>query len=390
MDKIMPRTMQHCLLIVFPLVACLLAISNAKATFQQPTEPGKTTTVTVDALQNNGTLSATIVRSPDALAAESGLIGDVEISFVPEMGLVITTGKKVDVQRVNDLIAQIKKQSAKSGDEDEDEDEDEDMDDEDEGDDEDEDDEDEEDDDRDRKKSDKHAKSPGKMPKMNVPSPRVPMQMPAHSPMHIQRPMQSPPMQSPPMQTPPMQMPGMQMPAPSPMHMPAPMYMPTPSPMHGQNLHHAAQESANHAESLELLRNINRSLQSIESMMREEKAMERAERQRTPGVPDRNWPNLGQMPPMPPMNRMQGRPNPRMQQGQAPRNFRPEFGGPNRRGNGDGPRNDGPRNDGPRNNGPRNDGPRNDGPRNDGPRNDGPRNDGPRNDGPRMELPRFQ
>ena len=313
----MPRTMQHCFLIVFPLVACLLAISNAKATYQEPTEQDKTTTVTVDAIENNGTLRATIVRSPDALAAESGLIGDVDISFVPEMGLVITKGIKEDVQRVNDLIAQIKKQSVKSRDEDEDD----------------------EDDDRDRKKSDKHAKSPIKMPKMNVPSPRVPMQMPAHSTMHIQMP--------------PMQMPGMQMPAPSPMHMPYPIQMPTPSPMQGQNLHHAAQESANHAESLELLRNINRSLQSIESMMREERAMERAERQRSPGGPDRNRPNFGQMPPMPPMNRMQGRPNPRMQQGQAPRDFRPEFGGPNRRGNGDGPRNDGPRNDGPRTETPR-------------------------------------
>ena len=372
----MPRTMQHCFLIVFPLVACLLAITNAKATYQEPTEQDKTTTVTVDALQNNGTLSATIVRSPDTLAAESGLIGDVDISFVPEMGLVITKGKKEDVQRVNELIAQIQKQSVKSRDED----------DEGEGDDDDEGDEDE---DEDRKKSDKHAKSQKKMPKMNVPSPKAPMQMPAHSTMHIQMPpMLLPPMQSPPMQMPPMQMPGMQMPAPSPMHMPAPMYMPTPSPMHGPNLHHAAQGSANHAESLELLRNINRSLQSIESMMREEKAMERAERQRSPGGPDRNRPNLGQMPPMPPMNPMQGRPNPRMQPGQLPRNFRPEFGGPNRRGNSDGPRNDGPRNDGPRNDGPRNDGPRNDGPRNDGPRNDGPRNDGPRNDGPRNDGPR--
>ncbi len=362
MDKIMPRTMQHCFLIVFPLVACLLAISKAKATYQEPTEQDKTTTVTVDASENNGTLRATIVRSPDVLAAESGLIGDVDISFVPEMGLVITKGKKEDVQRVNDLIAQIKKQSVKSRDEDENKDEEEDDDDEEDDD---------EDDDRDRKKSDKHAKSPIKMPKMNVPSPRVPM-LPAHSTMH----MQVPPMQVPPMQMPGMQMPGMQMPAPSPMHMPYPIQMPTPSPMQGQNLHHAAQESANHAESLELLRNINRSLQSIESMMREERAMERAERQRSPGGPDRTRPNLGQMPPMPAMNPMQGRPNPRMQQGQLPRNFRPEFGGPNRRGNNAGPRNDGPRNDGPRNDGPRNDGPRNDGPRQDGPRQDGPRNDG--------------
>lgn len=333
MDKIMPRTMQHCFLIVFPLVACLLAISNAKATYQEPTEQDKTTTVTVDSLQNNGTLRATIVRSPDALAAESGLVGDVDISFVPGKGVVITKRKKEDIQRVNDLIAHIKKQSVKSRDQDED----------------DEDEDDDEDDDRDRKKSDKHAKSPIQMPKMNVPSPKAPIQIPAHSTMHIQMPG---------MQIPPMQMPGMQMPVTSLMHMPYPIQMPTPSPMQGQNLHHAAQESANHAESLELLRNINRSLQSIESMMREEKAMEQAERQRSPGGPDRNRPNLGQMPPMPPMpamNPMQGRPNPRMQQGQLPRNFRPDIGGPNRRGNNAGPRDVGPRNDGPRNDGPRDD-----------------------------------
>lgn len=54
---------------------------------------------------------AAAIGSPDALAAGSGLIGDVDISFVPEMGLVIVKGSKKDVQRVLEVIDQIKKQS---------------------------------------------------------------------------------------------------------------------------------------------------------------------------------------------------------------------------------------------------------------------------------------
>jgi len=332
-DKIMTRTMQHRFLMVFPLMACLLAISNAKATYQEPAEQKASTTVTVDATQNSGTLQATIVRSPDASAGEGGLIGDVEISFVPETGVVIIKGDRKDVQQVNQVIAHIKTQSGKSR---EDEDDDDDADDEND---------DEKDDDRDHKKSDKPTKSPGKTPKMNVPSPKVPMlkhpapmQMPGHSPMHMQ-------MSG--MQMPGMQMPGMQM----------------PPPMHGQNPHHGAPDSGMHAEGLELLRNINRSLQSIESMMREDKAMEQAERQRDqrfegPKGPDR-------MHPMQSMNPMQGRPNPKMQQRRGPRNFKPEFGGPNRGGNSDGARKEGPRDQ-------------------------GPRDQGPRNDRPPMERPRFQ
>ena len=54
---------------------------------------------------------ATIVASPDSVGSGSGLIGDVDISFVPEMGLVIIKGSKRDVQRVQEVIEQIKKQS---------------------------------------------------------------------------------------------------------------------------------------------------------------------------------------------------------------------------------------------------------------------------------------
>jgi general secretion pathway protein D len=54
---------------------------------------------------------ATIVASPESVGTGSGLIGDVDISFVPEMGLVIIKGSKRDVQRVQEVIEQIKKQS---------------------------------------------------------------------------------------------------------------------------------------------------------------------------------------------------------------------------------------------------------------------------------------
>ncbi len=57
---------------------------------------------------------ATIIASPDAVSAGSGLIGDVDISFVPEMGLVIIKGSKRDVQRVQEVIEQIKKQSTET------------------------------------------------------------------------------------------------------------------------------------------------------------------------------------------------------------------------------------------------------------------------------------
>ncbi len=51
---------------------------------------------------------ATIVASPDAISAGSGPIGDVDLSFVPEMGLVIIKGDKQAVERVQEDIAATK------------------------------------------------------------------------------------------------------------------------------------------------------------------------------------------------------------------------------------------------------------------------------------------
>ena len=51
---------------------------------------------------------ASIVSSEDAIAAGSGLLGDVDISFAPEMGVVIVKGTKTDVERVQKVIEEIK------------------------------------------------------------------------------------------------------------------------------------------------------------------------------------------------------------------------------------------------------------------------------------------
>ena len=138
-----------------------------------------------------------------------------------------------------------------------------------------------------------------------------------------------------------------------------------------------------HPEVLELLTSMNRSLKSIEAMMREEKEHDRNRPEpafqhmnRTPtmlGPQNFNRP-LGPRMQMPSQGNYRG-PQPQNLDSSGPRNFAPRNDGPWNNGAAGGrPRNDGPRNDGPRNDGPRNDGPRNDGPRNDGPRNDGPRN----------------
>jgi type II secretion system protein D len=54
---------------------------------------------------------ASAIGSIDSLDTESGLFGDVQIEFVGELGLVIVRGGKRDVQRVLEVIEQIKKQS---------------------------------------------------------------------------------------------------------------------------------------------------------------------------------------------------------------------------------------------------------------------------------------
>ena len=87
------------------------------ATYQQPGQPPLEDEATTTAQVRPGTGGndrATIVASPDAISSGSGLIGDVDISFVPEMGLVIIKGSKRDVQRVQEVIEQIKKQSTET------------------------------------------------------------------------------------------------------------------------------------------------------------------------------------------------------------------------------------------------------------------------------------
>ncbi len=60
---------------------------------------------------SDGDVAATAIGSADGLGEESGLFGDVQIEFVPELGLVIVRGSKRDVQRVLQVIDEIKKQS---------------------------------------------------------------------------------------------------------------------------------------------------------------------------------------------------------------------------------------------------------------------------------------
>jgi type II secretion system protein D len=54
---------------------------------------------------------ASAIGTLETLDSESGLFGDVQIEFVNELGLVIVKGGKKDVQRVLEVIDQIKKQS---------------------------------------------------------------------------------------------------------------------------------------------------------------------------------------------------------------------------------------------------------------------------------------
>ncbi len=82
------------------------------ASYQQPVQEDDAVTGTAQIRPRTGDdAPATIVASPDSVSSGSGLIGDVDISFVPEMGLVIIKGSKRDVQRVQQVIEQIKKQS---------------------------------------------------------------------------------------------------------------------------------------------------------------------------------------------------------------------------------------------------------------------------------------
>jgi len=87
-----------------------------KASYKQPLQDEAVGTAQFNAQQNQNDENAPgmAVGSPDNLNSNTGLIGDVDISFVPEMGLVIVKGGKRDVQRVLEVIEQIKKQSSET------------------------------------------------------------------------------------------------------------------------------------------------------------------------------------------------------------------------------------------------------------------------------------
>jgi general secretion pathway protein D len=83
------------------------------ASFQQPPQDDQVAGQ-VPANQDDENAPGMAIGSPDSMGSGTGLIGDVDISFVPEMGIVIVKGGRRDVQRVLEVIEQIKKQSAET------------------------------------------------------------------------------------------------------------------------------------------------------------------------------------------------------------------------------------------------------------------------------------
>jgi type II secretory pathway component GspD/PulD (secretin) len=82
------------------------------ASYQQDGQPPQEDETGVAQLPGRGQNDqATVIGSPDSLSSGTGLIGDVDISFVNEMGLVIVKGSKKDVERVLEVIEKIKNQS---------------------------------------------------------------------------------------------------------------------------------------------------------------------------------------------------------------------------------------------------------------------------------------
>jgi type II secretory pathway component GspD/PulD (secretin) len=82
-----------------------------QASYQQPPQDDQAVGQ-VPATGDDDNAPGMAVGSPDSIGSGTGLIGDVDISFVPEMGIVIVKGGRRDVQRVLEVIEQIKKQSA--------------------------------------------------------------------------------------------------------------------------------------------------------------------------------------------------------------------------------------------------------------------------------------
>lgn len=103
--------------------ALVLPTGNAaafrNAAFQQSgtaapqTNPGNQAPVN-PGVQNPGVQNPGVQPVPQNEAATdegSGIIGDTQIQFVPELGIIIVRGAKRDTQRVLDVIAQIERQS---------------------------------------------------------------------------------------------------------------------------------------------------------------------------------------------------------------------------------------------------------------------------------------
>ncbi len=80
---------------------------------QNPEEEEMTEAVVGQPGQNPDEQAAAI-GSVESLSTESGLFGNVQIEFVSELGLVIIRGNKRDVQRVLEVVDQIKKQSTET------------------------------------------------------------------------------------------------------------------------------------------------------------------------------------------------------------------------------------------------------------------------------------
>ena len=83
------------------------------ASYQQPPQNDQVTGQ-VPVTPDDDNTPGMAVGSPESMGSGTGLIGDVDISFVPEMGIVIVKGGRRDVQRVLEVIEQIKKQSAET------------------------------------------------------------------------------------------------------------------------------------------------------------------------------------------------------------------------------------------------------------------------------------
>ncbi len=90
------------------------ALRLVRATLQDPIQDPEELESQILDLNQQQDPQATGIAGVLGMDAESGLFGDVQIEFIPELNIVIVKGNKRDVQRVIDLIEQIKKQSVET------------------------------------------------------------------------------------------------------------------------------------------------------------------------------------------------------------------------------------------------------------------------------------